>query len=103
MKLFQNPDRPVELERILFREFPAPPVINNHYSSDLGSLNNSLYFATIPTAFPVAFGEQEIHCSRFILVATLEKIVGIKERIQPVLPTLSSGQLIANRFWHQHM
>ncbi len=102
MEPLENPPSSMNLEVVALGQFSAPRIINDHRCSKLGGLHDRLNFAAILCALASSFGEKEVGCSLFVAIATLEKRVVFKKRLQAIFRHPALEKLIAHSLWHEH-
>jgi hypothetical protein len=81
VKPLKHPESSVKLQVVARRQFPAPRIVNDHGRTKLRGLHNCLNLAAILRALPSSLCEEEIDCALLVAIATLEKRVGVKEKI----------------------
>src|SRR5579864_690546 len=90
------------IQFIAGRKFATPFVVHDDHSPNFSSLNDCLRFTAVFRSLPDSFHEKNIDGSLIVIVAALNKAIGLKEELHSVLGGLLPEKFVSYSFWEQN-
>ena len=102
VQLLEHPKRSMAVQIEALSELAAPEVVDDHGRSVLRCLYHGLHFASVLHAPAISLREKNIYRALVITVASLEKRVLLKDRLQTILRGSTIEELPSDSLRNQH-